>query len=208
MNALESLLRPVAAMINRQIAGTTPARELCDELDGRTLAVRVRDTALAVYLLVRDGQLILSPNHVEDPDVAISGSLFALARLAGPAGENLVREGVVDIVGNVMTAQQFQKLLRYGRPDIEEEMSAVIGDVAAHGLAEAVRGVGRWGQQAGDIMQQNVAEYLQEESRILPGRCEVDSFRERVERLRDDTDRLAARVTKLESHQRADEGSR
>ena len=46
MNPLESLLRPAAAMINRQIGAMTPARELCAELDGRVFAMRVPDTAL------------------------------------------------------------------------------------------------------------------------------------------------------------------
>jgi hypothetical protein len=34
MEALEKLLRPLAALVNRQIKATTPARELCAELDG------------------------------------------------------------------------------------------------------------------------------------------------------------------------------
>ena len=41
VNALEPLLRPVAAMINRQITAKTPARTLCSELDGKTFALQV-----------------------------------------------------------------------------------------------------------------------------------------------------------------------
>jgi ubiquinone biosynthesis protein UbiJ len=197
MNALETLLRPVTTIINRQIAETTPARELCDELDDRLLAVRVKDTGLAIYLLVNDGQLLLSPSPVGEADVVISGSLFSLARLAGPAGEDLIRQGAVDIIGDAVIAQSFQKLLRYGRPDFEEQMSTVIGDVAAHGIGEATRNVGRWGREARATMQQNVTEYLQEESRVTPSRYEVEAFRERVERLRDDVDRFAARLKKF-----------
>jgi ubiquinone biosynthesis protein UbiJ len=197
MNALETLLRPVTTIINRQIAETTPARELCDELDDRLLAVRVKDTGLAIYLLVNDGQLLLSPSPVGEADVVISGSLFSLARLAGPAGEDLIRQGAVDIIGDAVIAQRFQKLLRYGRPDFEEQMSTVIGDVAAHGIGEATRNVGRWGREARATMQQNVTEYLQEESRVTPSRYEVEAFRERVERLRDDVDRFAARLKKF-----------
>lgn len=199
MNALETLLRPVTTIINRQIAASTPARELCDELDDRLLAVRVKDTALAVYLLVNDGQLLLSPSPIGDADVVISGSLFSLARLAGPAGEGLIREGAVDIVGDAVIAQRFRKLLRFGRPDFEEEMSTVIGDAAAHGIGEATRNVGRWGREARATMRQNVTEYLQEESRVLPGRYESEAFRERVEQLRDDVERFEARLKKFEA---------
>ena len=83
MNPLESLLRPVTGIINRQIAATTPARELARELDDKVLAVRVSDTGIAAYLLVEHGELLLSTTTVDDPDVVISGSLFSLARVAG-----------------------------------------------------------------------------------------------------------------------------
>jgi ubiquinone biosynthesis protein UbiJ len=65
-------------------------------------------------------------------------------------------------------------LLTHARPDIEEELSAVIGDTAAHGLGE-----------------------FAEESRDVPSRYEVDQFSKRVNELRDDVDRLAARIGRL-----------
>lgn len=197
MTPLETLLRPVTGIINRQIAATTPARELARELDDKVLAVRVADTAIAAYLLVDDGELLLSTEATDDPDVVISGSLFSLARVAGPAGESLMREGVVDVVGDAIVAQQFRRLLRYGRPDIEEGLSNVIGDVAAHGIGEVARGVGRWRRQAAATMEQNVGEYLQEESRVLPSRYEAEHFHQDVAKLRDDVERLEARLGKL-----------
>ena len=198
MDALETLFRPAALMINRQIAAKTPARELCTQLADRAFAMRVPNTALAMYLVVEDDQLVLTGNYGQEPDVVISGSLFSLARLAGPAGESLIRDGAVEISGDALLAQQFQKLLRFGRPDLEEELSGVIGDVAAHGIGRFVRGIEEWGREARSTMRQNVSEYLQEESRTVPGRHEVDDFRESVNTLRDDVARFEARLRKLE----------
>ena len=198
MNALEPLLRPVAAMINRQVSAKTPAQELCRELDGRTFALRVPDTALAMYLAVETDHVILSGEYVDDPDVVATGSLLSLARLAGPAADDLIRDGDVDIEGDAVVAGQFRKLLRYGQPDLEEELSAVIGDVAAHGIGNVVRSVAGWTREAGATMQQNVSEYLQEESRTVPGRHETDEFRNDVNSLRDDVARFEARLKKLE----------
>ena len=198
MDALETLLRPVTAMINRQIAAKTPARELCEELSDRTLAVRVDNTALSVYLIVADGALQIAATPIDEPDVIITGSLLSLARLAGPAGEDLIRDGAVEITGDAIVAHRFQKLLRYGRPDLEEEISAVVGDVAAHGIGEFARSLGAWGRDASDTMRQNLGEYLQEESRVAPSRYEVSVFRDEVETLRDDVARFDARLKKLE----------
>jgi ubiquinone biosynthesis protein UbiJ len=202
MNPLETLLRPVVSMINRQLSAKTPARELCTELDERVFALRVTDTALAMYLVVDGGRLRVSGEPIDEPDVVATGSLVSLIRLAGPAGEGLVREGAVDISGDAIVASRFRKLLHYGRPDLEEELSAVVGDVAAHGVGEFMRGLGAWGRQAGRTMEQNVGEYLQEESRAVPGRFEVDAFRDEVDTLRNDVARFEARLKKLEEGHR------
>jgi ubiquinone biosynthesis protein UbiJ len=198
MNALETLLRPAAAMINRQIGGMTPARELCDELDGRVFAMRVPDTALALYLIVEGGGVVMTGDYTGEPDVVVSGSPLALARLAGPAGEDLLRDGSIDITGDAVMAGQFRKLLQYGRPDLEEELSGVVGDVAAHGIGEFFRGIGRWSVEAGETMGQNVGEYLKEERQAVPGRHEVDAFRADVNTLRDDVARFEARLAAAE----------
>jgi ubiquinone biosynthesis protein UbiJ len=46
-------------------------------------------------------------------------------------------------------------------------------------------------------MGDNIREYLQEESRDVPSRYEVERFAKRVNELRDDVDRLAARISRL-----------
>jgi len=198
MSSLEALLRPAASMINRQIKAKTPARDLCSALTDRVMALRVTNTALALYLVVDNGQLLLSTDYEEEPDVVVSGSLLALSRLSGPAGDTAIRDGDVELSGDALLAQKFQQLLRYGHPDIEEELSGVIGDVAAHGIGELVRGVGEWGREARATMRQNVGEYLQEESRAVPTRDEVEAFREQVETLRDDVARFEARLKAIE----------
>ena len=196
---LETFLRPVARLINRQIAMKTPARELCEQLDGRVIAVRVRDSGLAMYFLVDPAGLSLSGDFDGEPDVVVSGSLLKLAAMAGQSGENAVRDGSIDVTGDAEVAQSFQRLLRHARPDLEEELSSVVGDVAAHSLGQLVRGLGEWGRQAGSTLQQNLGEYLQEESRALPSRYEAGRFRREVEALRDDVARFEARLKQLES---------
>jgi ubiquinone biosynthesis protein UbiJ len=199
MSSLEALLRPVSAMINRQVSAKTPARELCGKLAGRVMAIRVRDSALAIYLAAEDDQLRFSTEYDQDPDVVVSGSMIALTRMAGPAGETVIRNGDVELSGDALVAQDFQALLRYGRPDIEEELSGVVGDAAAHGIGSLIRGVGEWGREARTTMQQNVGEYLQEESRAVPTRDEVADFQGQVDKLRDDVARFEARLKAAET---------
>lgn len=200
MNSLETLLRPLAALLNRQIRSKTPARELCAELEDRVFAVRVKDTALTMYIIVGSGEIFLTNEFGNDPDVIVTGSLLSLARLAGPEGDSAIRDGVIDLTGDQEVALQFQDLLRYGRPDLEEELSGVVGDVVAHSMGEFARSVERWGKEARRTLRQNVSEYLQEESRSVPSRYEADVFRQQVESMRDDVARFEARLKRLEAN--------
>ena len=201
MTMLESLLRPAAAMINREIGAKTPARALCAELDGRVFAMRVPGSALALYLVVEGGGLVVTCDYTGEPDVVVSGSPLALARLAGPAGEDLLRDGAIDIEGDAVLAGRFRKLLRYGRPDLEEALSGLVGDVAAHGVGEFFRGLGRWSGEATETLRRDIGEYLVEERRAVPGRHEVQAFRRDVSALRDDVARFEARLSAVERGQ-------
>jgi len=201
MDPLESLLRPVTNVLNRNIRETTPARELCRKLDGRTVAVRVRDTALAVYFEIRDGEIRLRTDSDADPDVVLTGSLLSLARMAGPGNDaangSAIRDGAIDLTGDAYTAQAFQELLRFAKPDFEEELSGIVGDAAAHRAGELARGLRDWALEARETIGSNVREYLQEESRAVPSRFEVDKFAADVDALRDDVARLEARLDRL-----------
>jgi ubiquinone biosynthesis protein UbiJ len=185
MNPLDSLLQPIARVLNRNIGESTAAREQCKRLDGKTIAIRVRDTALSCYFLIDNEVVTLGAEPDNEPDVVITGSLVTLALMAG---EDSIRDGSLDLTGDAATAQAFQQLLTHAKPDVEEELSGVIGDAAA---------IERWARETRSIMGDNIREYLQEESRDVPSRYEVERFSKDVNVLRDDVDRLAARIDRL-----------
>lgn len=198
MDTLETLFRPLATLVNRQIKASTPARQLCEELDGKVIAVRVRSTGLAMYMCVCPDEIAILGDFDGEPDAAITGTILSLARLTGKSGEDAIRDGSLELIGDVEVAQTFQKLLAYGRPDIEEELSGVIGDVAAHRLGEVAKSVGSWSKEAGSTLRQNITEFLQEERRDVPSRYEVEAFTKNVDTLRDDVARVEARLKRLE----------
>ncbi len=199
MDPLESLLRPVIGLVNKQIAATTPAREICADIQGSVVAFQVSNTALAAYVHVFEDRISLSGSYSDDADVIVSGNLLQMAKLATPGGTDAIRDGSIEIHGDARIAQSFQRLLKYAKPDLEEELSSVIGDSAAHEVGQFVRRVRDWGEDASKTMRANISEYLQEESQAVPSRDEAEQFRADVNSVRDDTARLEARIGRLES---------
>ena len=105
--------------------------------------------------------------------------------------------GRLEIQGDTDLAQGFSDVLARLDIDWEEQLSKLTGDVVAHEAGKAVRAAGHWAERTGTIAEQDLREYLQEEAREVPSRAEVDAFGTDVNTLRDDVERLAARVRRL-----------
>jgi ubiquinone biosynthesis protein UbiJ len=147
-----------------------------------------------MYFVISDDAVLLTADTDRDPDFAICGTLLTLARVAAGSGQQAIRDGSLELIGDVDKAQAFQTLLAHAKPDIEEELSTFVGDSAAHGIGQAVRSVRSWASNARTTLGENIREYLQEESADVPSRYEFETFSRRLSTLRDDVDRLAARI--------------
>jgi ubiquinone biosynthesis protein UbiJ len=191
------LLGRLQDVLNRNVAGSRRAQELTRRLDGRALELEVTNTPLKIFMEARDGRIVLAERRDTPADARLAGTPLSLLTLAGPGAEGRLRSGKVRIEGDAEIAQAFRELLEQTRPDFEEELSQIIGDVAARRVANLAREVLAFGRRAGDSLATSAAEYLQEEGRDVPARIEVEEFLREVDRLRDDVERLEARLTRL-----------
>ena len=195
-------LAPLESLLNRNLAASAAARALCQRLDAKVLALHVEGVPLSVYFKSHGESMSLHTEHQGTPDATLSGSPLSLLRLAGPAPEAALRGGSVHIEGDAEVAQTFSELLKAAQPDLEEELSRVVGDVAAHQIGNAARSALGFARRAQDTFMQNVAEYLQEEGRDVPNRTEAEEFLQGVDKVRDDVERLEARLSLLEKRQK------
>ena len=153
---------------------------------------------------VSGGKLMLAAAGSADaePAATISGSPLALLNLAlgSEGGGRAAASAGIAVHGDAEIASAYQKLIAAARPDLEEELSRLVGDLPARRLF-ALRAAG-WARSARRTALENVAEYLQEEGRDVVGRHELDEFLEGVDRAREAADRIEARVARLERRQR------
>ncbi len=189
----DPLLAPLGDLLNRQIDRSSAAREATARLDGKTLAIRLRETALTLYMSVAGGALTLQREYPADPDALLETTPLGLAELAG--GE--LSSGRASISGDPVIAREFEQLLRATRPDWEEELSRIFGDVAAHQIGNAMRGLFDFGRRAADAFTHDTAEYLREERRDLPAPAEIEEFNREVGELAAAVDAIGARIGQL-----------
>jgi ubiquinone biosynthesis protein UbiJ len=192
----------LSALLNRNVAQSERASALAQQLEGRALALVLEGTPITLFFRVADGRIAIDTRDAGESDATLSGSPISLLSLVGPGAEDRLRGSSIRIAGDAEVAQRFRDVLQHARPDFEEELSRVVGDVAAHQVANIARTFFDWGRKAADSFSTNVAEYLQEEGRDVPSRVEVEEFLEAVDQLRETTDRLDARLSRVESRAR------
>jgi ubiquinone biosynthesis protein UbiJ len=105
--------------------------------------------------------------------------------------------GSVQIEGDTTLAQQFAKALGGLDVDWEEQAARVLGDPIAHQVGQGMKGLSDWGRQTSRTLTADLKEYLEEEGRLVPTRYELDAFLAEVDTLRDDVERLEARLARL-----------
>ena len=163
-------------------------------LDGKVIVIEMDGVGQSFYVLPSASGVRVMDRYEGEPAVRIRGTLVALAR---QWRDRRVVDGGIAVEGDTAVGREFQTILAGLNIDWEEQLSRVVGDAAAHQLGNLWRGFRGWGRRTSDILSRDGAEYLQQELRALPPRHAVEHFLSAVDTLREDADRLAARIERL-----------
>jgi ubiquinone biosynthesis protein UbiJ len=162
-------------------------------LEGAVIALEPVGLGLTLYLLPDASGIRVVDRYDGEPSVRIQGLPLALVR-QWRGGRSA---GDVWVEGDAAVGREFQAALARLDIDWEELLSRLVGDAIAHQTGRFWRELQAWGQRTGDVLRRDGCEYLQHELRVLPPRPAVEQFLGAVDTLREDVDRLAARIERL-----------
>jgi len=201
------MLTAIENALNRGLPRSPRAQELCAGLAGRKLAIEIPDLTRVVVestgtslRITRDDRPRGDPTQAvagATADAEIVGGPLGLLALAGDSPQAVLQRRGVDIRGDAALAEKFRELGMLLRPDLEEDLSQLIGDVPAHQIGRFARMAASWGHRAASTAVQNFSEYFAHERRDLVSRNEGEQYLKGVDVLREDLDRLEARLDHL-----------
>jgi len=204
MPATPVWLAAIESLLNRGIDQSLQARALAGRLNGTSMELRVAGLA-PIRIAAFAGRLALTSAGAagagaRGADAVIAGSPPALLDLFARRADSAAPRGSerVHVSGDAEIAARYRELLELARPDWEEELSRLIGDLPARRVSLAAQAALSWARGFARTARANVAEYLQEESRALVSRPEVEEFLAQVDVLRETADRVEARIARLE----------
>lgn len=187
--------RALETALNRAVALDPDTRTALASMDGRRISLALESPPLALEIAVHGGYLQVGP-PLREADLAVRGTvgglLGQLPFFAGARGN-----GRLHVSGDAELAQRLQRLAAGFEPDWQQPFIAAFGEVIGVQVANAAAAALRGARSAAAGLARSGAEYVTEESRDVVARAELAAFNDDVDALRDDVERIAARVARL-----------
>ncbi|RON10782.1 SCP2 domain-containing protein [Pseudomonas brassicacearum] len=195
---LAGLLASVELGLNRVLRLDSTALPRLAHLNGKVIAVDCRSPALQMFILPSDEGLMLAAHWAADADCTLRAPASSLLALAVSNDKPSVLHGPeVELDGDSGVLLALASVLQDLELDWEYELSRWLGPVATQLLGGHLRSRARWYQQGFASLNQNLAEYLAEESRALVGQHEAEARFSELDQIKLDLERLEARFERL-----------
>ncbi|PKF77390.1 hypothetical protein CW749_22065 [Vibrio sp. vnigr-6D03] len=166
-------------------------------LKGQVIQVHVKEINKTLTFIFSQQIDVLA--HFEgDADCYLSLSLSVLPELREQANiTQLIKQDKLVLEGDIQLAQKFSQLLTDAKPDLEEWLSRVTGDVIAHTFVSSAKQSVEWVKKNAEKKQDHIAQVLTEEWRIAPPPLEVAHFCDQVDDIASDVARTESRLNAL-----------
>ena len=194
--------RALETALNHTLSLDPDTQRALAALDGRHVHLHLRGPEIALVITVDGERLRVGPPEAADAPAghalrvaATPGSLLAMALRRDDDG---VAPGKVEIAGDADLARRLQKLASRFAPDFEEAFARSFGDVLGVPLAKAVRKALVHAKNSAGHFVEDGAAWLRDETRVALAPGEVEGFLDGVDHLRERSERLEARLARLE----------
>ncbi|MBL1456646.1 SCP2 sterol-binding domain-containing protein [Methylophaga sp.] len=191
------LLKPLEIALNHALRFDMESHEKLQRFASRSIRIDITNLNIAVIARFTDDRILLETAEEHVADLMIKADSFALLKLVQQPDSLFSNQ--IQIRGDVQFAKQLQDWQQHFDFDWEQQLARVTGDTLAYPLAQSLRRGFDWLNYNRSEFEQSLAEYLREESQYLPDKSQTQRFMQNVDLLRADTERLEARIKRLQN---------
>lgn len=166
-------------------------------LKGQVIQVHLKELNKTLTFIFSQ-QIDVLANYEGEPDCYLSLNLSVLPELREQSNiTKLIKQDKLVLEGDIQLAQKFSQLMTDCKPDIEEWLSRVTGDVVAHTMVQGAANVGQFFKSQAAKHQDHLAQVLTEEWKIAPAPLEVAHFCDQVDEVKSQASRVEAKLNQL-----------
>jgi len=188
--------------INHALKLDTSSAAKIQALHGKTIEMIISPLDIHFFISFEQDKMLLLTHHEGPVDTMICSSPLGLIRLSLlPASKvRSLFNDQVKITGDIFLGQAIKKIFDDLDIDWEGHLAQFTGDVIAYQVGTFIKKGIATQQKIQTTIQQHVTEYLQEETRTLPSREEINDFFNDIDALTLRTERLEAHINQYIAH--------
>ena len=195
------------AALNRALEHAPATQRELAGLEDCVFALHCSAPELEVFLQPTGEGVRLMGTYEGDITTRVSGQASDFAELvtASAPAATLIN-GALALQGDSAPLLELQHIIASLDMDWEAPLVDTLGDVAGHQLAQTLRSLAGWGNQASRSLARQLEEFIHEEARLTPPRLELEDFYRdvqdlgmRVERLQSLVARFRRRLQKFQA---------
>lgn len=188
----------VETVINRYLALDPEMLDKMAAFSGKVIKLEIIGISTPLYMLPDSNGMQIRTEHDGEADTILRGtpiSLFKMGLVSNAA--TLLLKGDVEISGDTRLGHQFKDVFSQMDIDWTEPLAELVGDTLAYQIQQSGKKITGWGRGVFESATMSFSEYLQEESRDAVTETELNIFNADVDQLRNDVDRLQAKINAL-----------
>jgi len=194
----ESLLTDT---LNRLIEQDPSNQDRLTALEGKVLTlVCVLPLSITMQCTVLAGRIQITLGDQLTSHAKIAGTPMQLFRVGLlQATSDAFQIDDINVEGDMELAENWLRLFREANIDLEELVAESIGDAPAHLSMRFMQKMQTLFSKNVESFEGSMHEYLHEELKAFPSKEHLTTFLDDVDRIRQDTERLAAKIALFEN---------
>ncbi len=199
------LIRLINFLVRKYLDCDPEAAQRLSALEDKNLLLRLTDMEKEFLVALRQDGITITEHSDDGPvEVAarVEADVLVLLRVArSKQCQSMLDDGTLLVQGDSGLVRQIGSVFAAVEIDWEEVAAAYMGDLVAYQVGVWLRRVKEYRHRSFENFRMDVSEYLQEESRVVPTRVEMERFLNDADELEAGIGDLEARVRRLtESH--------
>lgn len=193
-----ALITSFELLLNQALSADNNAKKNFLALYPKTIGLTISQKAL--HLVIHKNHLALNEEPFnKTPDVCLNTTLEKLMvlSLSHPSKRKTIMKTTFTIEGDILLAEQVEKIFMNIKPDWIGLLSQVFDDNIATHLLVGLNGLKNKTTHHLKSVKENICEYLQEEEKISPTQIEARLFLDEIDELVLQYDRVQAKFNQL-----------
>ncbi|MDF3054108.1 MAG: uncharacterized protein K0Q74_15 [Gammaproteobacteria bacterium] len=184
-------------VVQRYLQIDSETREKLIALSGKVILFNIEDWGIKLYIFPCKQGVRLQSVYENAPDISIKGILSSFIKRGLSGSDAAIFPQDLEVEGDIELAQKINRIMLESHIDWEEILAVFTNDNVAHYVKNIFEKLDHVKGQIKRNIQENMTEYLQEETLLVPSRKEMEDFFSDIYSLRNDVERLEAIQKKI-----------